>query len=181
VIGAFPADVRLIGLGLVLREWDDDDLPAMVELFDEPEVGRWTPLASPFDATAARVYLARARAARDAGQRLQLAVTTDGRAPRGEVLIGRGDVAGRAELGYAVGAAHRRQGLARRAVVLATAWAAEVLGVTEVVLRIATDNAASMAVARSAGFVLTDDPPLPRDGTTDEFLTWRHVHGPGPG
>jgi hypothetical protein len=40
----FPPAIRLSGLGLHLREWTDDDLPVMVELFDEPQVHRWTPL-----------------------------------------------------------------------------------------------------------------------------------------
>ncbi|WP_371781906.1 GNAT family N-acetyltransferase [Streptosporangium subroseum] len=56
-----PADIRLTGLGLVLREWTDDDLPVMVELFDDARVNRWTPLRSPFDKEAARTYLAQAR------------------------------------------------------------------------------------------------------------------------
>ncbi|HEV7935610.1 MAG TPA: hypothetical protein VGP70_25255 [Actinomadura sp.] len=34
----FPPAIRLSGLGLHLREWTDDDLPVMVELFDEPQV-----------------------------------------------------------------------------------------------------------------------------------------------
>ncbi|OUC94551.1 GNAT family N-acetyltransferase, partial [Streptosporangium minutum] len=105
---SFPGGLRLSGHGLVLREWGDGDLPAMVELFDDPEVAYWTPLVSPFDLNAAQVYLKRARERRTAGQRVQLAITVDGRDPMGEVLLmltGPGlDVA---EIGYVVGAAHR--------------------------------------------------------------------------
>ncbi|MFC6020694.1 GNAT family N-acetyltransferase, partial [Plantactinospora solaniradicis] len=64
----FPNRIRIDGHGLVLREWTDDDLPTMVELFDEPEVDRWTPLRTPFNLEAARSYLDRARQLRAAGQ-----------------------------------------------------------------------------------------------------------------
>jgi hypothetical protein len=59
--------IRVTGLGLYLREWTDDDLPVMVELFDDPAVAQWTPLASPFDLTAARNYLDQARTRRAEG------------------------------------------------------------------------------------------------------------------
>jgi hypothetical protein len=78
VILDWPTPVRLAGVEIVLREWTDDDLPTMVELFDEPDVDRFTPLASPFDFAAATQYLGRARRNRAAGQACQLAITTDG-------------------------------------------------------------------------------------------------------
>jgi RimJ/RimL family protein N-acetyltransferase len=53
VICGWPSPVRFAGDRLVLREWTDDDLPTMLELFDEPAVARFTPLASPFDLGAA--------------------------------------------------------------------------------------------------------------------------------
>ncbi|MFJ8672047.1 GNAT family N-acetyltransferase [Streptomyces sp. NPDC093589] len=44
----FPAEpVRLEGQGLVLREWGESDLPDLAELYDDPEISRWTPVASP--------------------------------------------------------------------------------------------------------------------------------------
>lgn len=55
-----PEEVRLRGHGVVLREWKDGDLGAMVKLFDDPEVAYWTPLVSPFGPQAARAYLERA-------------------------------------------------------------------------------------------------------------------------
>ena len=77
--------MALKGLGLRLREWTDEDLQAMVGLFDDAQVARWTPLASPFDLVAARGHLDRARGNRS--NRLQLAITEDGRTPKGEVLL----------------------------------------------------------------------------------------------
>ncbi|MGW6308574.1 GNAT family N-acetyltransferase [Streptomyces niveus] len=52
--------------GLQLREWTEADIPALSALFDEPEMARWTPLASPFDEAAARAYLTRAHERRAA-------------------------------------------------------------------------------------------------------------------
>ncbi|MGR7002931.1 hypothetical protein ACU686_41400 [Yinghuangia aomiensis] len=46
----FPAaPVRVEGLGLVLRQWTEDDLDAMVAVFDNPEADHFTPIVSPFD------------------------------------------------------------------------------------------------------------------------------------
>lgn len=68
--------------GLVLREWTDQDVPAMVALFDTPEMDRRTPLASPFDAAAAAAYVAAAHQVRRRLGALQLAITEDGVVPR---------------------------------------------------------------------------------------------------
>jgi hypothetical protein len=66
------AGIQLSGLGLHLREWTDEDLPTMVELFDDPAVDRWPPLRSPFDLTAARTYLDQSRKGRAGGRGVQL-------------------------------------------------------------------------------------------------------------
>lgn len=72
-------------------------LPVIVELFDDPAVARWTPLAYPLDRTAARNNLDQTRTRRAEGH-------------------GRN-----ARVAYAVGAAQRRQGMIWRAVRLTTA------------------------------------------------------------
>ncbi|OKK06401.1 hypothetical protein AMK26_10255 [Streptomyces sp. CB03234] len=157
---------------IVLREWTDADVPAMTALFDEPAVAYRTPLASPFDEAAARAYLTMIRRTRADGTRLHLAITENGGAPLGEVLLGLVQGA----LGYAVGAAHRGQGLASRATRLLTGHAHAVLGLPRVILQIEPDNAASTAVARAAGFRLTDEPPetVRSNGRTHTLLTWAH-------
>jgi RimJ/RimL family protein N-acetyltransferase len=159
--------------GLVLREWTDSDVPRMVELFDEPDVARWTPLESPFDSGAATRYLERARTGRSTGQSLQLAVTTDGGLPLGEVLLFTA-ADGTAELGYTVGAAHRGQGLAARAVRAAVDYGREALGLTRFVLRIEPANVPSQRVATAAGFCRTADEPVVREnkGRRAELETW---------
>ena len=160
---SLPDRITLDGNGLRLREWADADLPAMVELFDEPEVARWTPWPAPFDLAAARRHLDQARTRRVEGRSIQLAVTTDGRTPLGEVLLfptgpdGRDPAGPDAELGYAIGLAHRGQGLATCAVEVMTGYAIRELAVRHVILHIDAGNAASARVARSAGFRLVGE------------------------
>ncbi|MFE6823233.1 GNAT family N-acetyltransferase [Streptomyces sp. NPDC057690] len=170
-----PAPLRLEGVGITLREWTDDDLDALVEMYDDPEIARWTPVVSPFDARAARVYLDKARASRAEGRTAQLAITTDGGRPRGEVLLFRSASDERdAELAYGVGAEHRGQGLAGRAVRLVAGLALRELRPRRLVLCIEQGNRASEAVAHACGFALADQPPVPRRAKGREVLlrTW---------
>lgn len=170
----FPCGIRLQDQGLILREWAEDDLAALAELFDDPQVDRWTPLRAPFDLAAARDYMDTARRRRAAGRRLQLAITIDGHQPLGEILLARTSTNGEAELAYAVGAAHRHQRLASRAVQVITGYAYTNLAMTRVLVRIEADNTASAAVARATGFHLTDAEPITRDGARGSLLTWLH-------
>ncbi|MFD2686346.1 GNAT family N-acetyltransferase [Streptomyces phyllanthi] len=170
-----PSPLQLQGFGLRLREWHDDDVTALVSVYDNPEVARWTPVPSPFDTDTALAYLAAAQVKRADGRGVQLAITTDGRWPLGEVLLFRSlndprDV----ELAYGVGPAHRGRGLASKAVRLVTEYATLHLNPRRVVLRIEAENTASEAVARSAGFELTDDEPVLRRHKDREVVlrTW---------
>ncbi|MFI0354522.1 GNAT family N-acetyltransferase [Actinomadura sp. 9N407] len=147
--------LTLTGHGLVLREWTDDDLTTLVELFDDPDIASRTPLASPFDLVAARDYLDRARQARAELQRVQLAITTDGHKAKGEVQLN----LARSTLSYGVGSAYRGQGLASRALRLMIEHAHKPLGFSRLMLEIEADNHPSIAVARATGFTLTDAAP----------------------
>ncbi|MET9118369.1 GNAT family N-acetyltransferase [Streptomyces longwoodensis] len=152
----FPERVRLTGEGLVLRDWTEADVPAMPALFDHPDIAYWTPIVSPFDEEAAWARLDRDRQLRADGTAMLLAVTVDGGAPLGEVMLRRAPEG--TELGYAIGPAHRGQALAVRAVRVMAAYAFEKLGADRVVLELEAENAASVAVATRAGFRLLDVP-----------------------
>ncbi len=145
--------VVIEGDGLVLREWRDEDLAAMCKIFDNEEVGRFTPLPAPFGYAEAEAHLAKARERRAAGTHLRLAVTTDGELPLGEVMVNL--EAG--TLGYAIGPGHRGQGLAVRATRLLTAYAHEELRLRELRLQIDEDNTGSCAVARACGYRIVED------------------------
>jgi RimJ/RimL family protein N-acetyltransferase len=171
----FPGVVRIEGDGLILREWSMDDLSAMMELFDEESIDRWTPLASPFDRSAAEQYVIRAERVRIAEHGVQLAITTDGRMPLGEILLfdsGRPD---EGELAYAVGVAHRGAHLGGRAARLLMAHARSHLGITSFSARISEANPASERVAIDAGLTRTDEPLEIRErkGYRIELAGWR--------
>lgn len=152
----FPDGIELTGEGLVLRDWTESDLAAMPGLLDHPDVAHWTPIVSPFDEEAARARLDRARQLRAEGSTILLAITVDGGAPLGEVMLRRAPEG--TELGYVVGPAHRGHGLAARAVRVMSGYAFEELGADQVILELEPDNAASVGVATRAGFSLLDVP-----------------------
>jgi RimJ/RimL family protein N-acetyltransferase len=159
---------RLTGHGLVLREWRDADLPVMPDLFDDELVARYTSLPAPF---VAADYLATIRAARAERGRLYLAITQDGDAPLGLALL----APDRSEIGYAVGPAHRRQGLALRSTLLLTEHGHR-LGLSPLCLRIVAGNAASVAVALAAGYRRAGSEPT-TDGTATLDVYTHHRTG----
>ncbi|AXE24778.1 GNAT family N-acetyltransferase [Streptomyces globosus] len=169
---SFPERMELRGEGLVLRDWTEDDLAAMPELFDHPDIAYWTPIVSPFDAAAARARLERDRKLRAEGTAILLAITVDGGGPLGEVMLRRAPEG--TEIGYAVGPAHRGQRLAARAVRVMAAYAFEELGVERVILELEAENAASVAVAAQAGFRLLDVPLIEGEekGRPFSLQTW---------
>jgi RimJ/RimL family protein N-acetyltransferase len=157
----FPgaAPVRLQGAGLVLREWRPDDVPRMAELFDDPMVRRWTPLAVPFDRAAAQAYLDRARVRREEGSAVQLAITEGDEAPpMGEVLLFVRE--GQAEVGWALGAAYRGRRVASRAVRVLLAWAGPTWRIPSFRALIEPGNTASERVAVACGFVAVRGTPV---------------------
>ena len=163
--GRLPFPLTLTGEGITLREWRSEDLDDLVELLDEPDIARWTPMPSPFDVEAGLAYLKRARQGRTTGRRIQLAITKDGGTPLGEVLLfGVDGGLKEAELGYLVGARHRRQGLAARALTLLSAYARGDLELRRLLLRIDPGNTASTAVARHCGYRLTGEAPILQEG-----------------
>ena len=156
-----PYPLTLTGDGIVLREWRSEDLDDLIAMLDEPDIARWTPMPSPFDVAAGIDYLKRAYHGRASGQRIQLAITVDGGCPLGEVLLFGVDAGLReAELGYLVGAAHRRRGLASGALSLLSSYARNTLKLTRLLLRIDPGNTASTGVARRCGYRLTAEPPI---------------------
>ncbi|GGZ39347.1 hypothetical protein GCM10010387_36860 [Streptomyces inusitatus] len=168
----FPDRIELRGEGLVLRDWTEGDLAAMPELFDHPDVAYWTPIVSPFDEAAARARLDRSRRLRAEGTAILLAITVDGGAPLGEVMLRRAPEG--TELGYAVGPAHRGQGVAGRAVRVMAAYAFGELALDQVILELEAENAASVAVATKAGFGLLDVPLIKGEekGRPYALQTW---------
>jgi RimJ/RimL family protein N-acetyltransferase len=178
--GRLPFPLTLTGGGIVLREWRSDDLDDLVVMLDDPDIARWTPMPSPFDVEAGIAYLKRAYQSRTTGQRIQLVITADGSVPLGEVLLFGVDLGLKeAELGYLVGAAHLRRGLAAGALSLLSAYAQSTLKLSRLLLRIDPGNLASTAVARRCGFRLTGEPPILQEGPygPTSLDTWELIEG----
>ncbi|WP_433124879.1 GNAT family N-acetyltransferase [Micromonospora sp. CA-240977] len=146
-----PTDspLLLIGEGVVVREWSDSDTPYLKGLFDAADTAANTDIPAPFDAEAFLVRIRRRRAQRI----IDLAVTRDGGEPLGLVAL---HVAS-GVLGYAIGPAHRGQGLASRSLRRMTEFCHEELGLSRLRLAIVQGNLPSQGVARSAGYVRGDD------------------------
>lgn len=175
-----PYPLTLSGDGITLREWRSEDLDDLVTMLDEPDIARWTPMPSPFDVEAGIAYLKRAYQGRISGRRIQLAITADGGRPLGEVLLFGVDLGLKeAELGYLVGAGHRRRGLASGALSLLSAYARSSLNLSRLLLRIDPGNTASTAVARRCGYRLTGEPPILQEGPygPTSLDTWELVDG----
>lgn len=172
----FPTDVRLAGDGFVLREWTEDDVPAMIASFDEPLVARFTTIPSPFTTETAASFLAKIPVNRAADKAVELAIETDTCRVAGSILLFRvPDEPLSIELGYTVDKTQRGQGLAARALAVMTDFAYG-LGFTSVQLNIEVENVASQVVARKAGYHLRDAPPITRalKGQPRPFGTWVH-------
>ena len=176
--GRLPFPLTLTGEGVTLREWRSEDLDDLIVLLDEPDIARWTPMPSPFDVEAGIAYLKRAHQGRISGRRIQLAITADGGKPLGEVLLFGVDAGLKeAELGYLVGAPHRRRGLASAALTLLSNYGRYDLELRRLLLRIDPGNTASTAVARRCGYRLTGEPPILQEGPygPSSLDTWELV------
>ena len=145
-----PLDDGEVGL----RPWRQDDLEAIVEACQDPDIPRWTAVPSPYGEHDAREYLARAEIDRRSGRELGLAVVSSA----GEELLGSCGLARfdwhdrKVEVGYWVAASARRRGVGARATGLLSRWAITELGMERVELLANPLNEASQRLAERAGF-----------------------------
>ncbi len=151
---------------LLLRPWRVADAPVLAAAWADPEVARWTGVPTRHDEAAARRWIEGDEARRQRGLSLDLVIDLGG-VVVGEVgLTGFDANAAEAEVGWWLGAPHRGQGYASRAVRLLTDWAVDELAVDRLVARCHRANPASGAVARRAGFVGPEPAP-------DQLEVWR--------
>jgi RimJ/RimL family protein N-acetyltransferase len=141
--------VVMVGEGLILRHWDDDDAQALVRIFDDPEVALRTPLPSPFSPVDATNYIAASRLGR-----LDLAITTDGQRPIGQIML---NLASHM-VSYVVGADFRGERIATRALTLVSSYALDTLEIPIVGLEVEPGNVPSVVVAARCGFSQSDRP-----------------------
>ncbi|MFP5310570.1 MAG: GNAT family N-acetyltransferase [Actinomycetes bacterium] len=157
-----PADDELVlrvprprpGDGTVtLRPWEDDDVPTVLDASHDPRVVSMTTIPAGVDAAGARAWVARQHERLHDGRGIALAVADAADTALG--FVGLGDLdpwARRADVGVWVAPAHRRRGVARRAVALLADWALGEAGLVRLVAHVAPDNPASRRVFEEAGF-----------------------------
>jgi RimJ/RimL family protein N-acetyltransferase len=147
---ALAPEVR--GDGLVLGPWREQDAPQVLEIAEDPATRAWSgSMRSMRTLDDARTWM-RSRTSNE--DRVDWAVRDAGTGELvGRVGLHRFDRQGRTgEIGYGVHPAHRRRGVAFRAVMAATAYGFESLDLQRISLIHATGNPASCAVAEACGF-----------------------------
>jgi len=185
---AFP-DVSISTERLVLRAYEEEDVPALVEMMNDDLVTAWTGVPHPYTETNARDFVARvAPADRVQGRGLVLAVN-EFLTQRlvGTVTLQHTDWRIRCtEVGYLTASWARGEGYACESVLAVCRWLFAEQGFARVELRTAADNSASQQVAqkigcvsegvlRGAGLVRTraeDDPAGGWTETRTDLLVW---------
>jgi RimJ/RimL family protein N-acetyltransferase len=145
---------------VVLRAVREDDVPALVEGCRDPLTRRFTAsIPDPYGPEEARAFVAMQPGLTASGRERHFAIAAAG----DDVLLGMTGVhhvdrAARTALcGYWVGPRHRGRGVARRALRLLVAWAADELQITRFALHADAENVASHRVAEAAGFARRPD------------------------
>ena len=140
---------------VTLRAFTQDDIAAITEACQDPEIARWTAqIPSPYTLDDARVWVAGHDQARESGIAAPFAVVD----PDAGTLLGACGLDGvdshqqTAEVGYWTAAPARRRGVATRAVVLLSHWAINEMGMERIVLYTFVGNVPSEGVAARAGF-----------------------------
>jgi RimJ/RimL family protein N-acetyltransferase len=162
----------VLGDGVIrLRAPRPDDAHAIAEGCSDAAVARWTKVPSPYTLEDARTWIAIAARVRAAGTELPLVIVREGedRVVGCVALRPRVGPEPHGEVGYWVSAAVRRGGLGTRAVRLVTAHALDRLGLRWIEITVSPRNAASLALARSAGFTAQGRELREFKGAMEEF------------
>ncbi|WP_333768543.1 GNAT family N-acetyltransferase [Streptomyces sp. IBSBF 2435] len=151
----FP-DISLSTERLVLRPYDEADIPELVEMMNDDLVTAWTGAPRPYTEQAAREFItATAPADRAAGRGLVLAVT-EFLTQRlvGTVHLQRTDwrIHG-TEVRYLTASWARGEGYASESVLAVVRWLFGTQGFERVELRTAADNTAAQQVAQKIGCI----------------------------
>lgn len=139
---------------ITLRTFTLSDSDDIVALCQDPEIPRWTTVPTPYGVNDARTWLNAQVAQWAGGLEASFAISeTSTGALMGSVGLFR-DLADptTSEIGYWVGAAFRRRGVATRAVTLLCDWGARVAQLQRMRIVTLIGNHASEAVAKNAGF-----------------------------
>lgn len=172
--GTHGPGITLAAGPLLLRPWRAEDVPALLEAYDDPVMRQWVRLPVSTPEEAARWLESQDEGWRS-GTRFSFAVIDTGRGGElvGNLALKRPDPdAERAEVGYWTAARARGRGVAPRALEALTAWAFTSFadeGLVRLELLHQVDNVASCRVAEKAGYAFAEllsalPPEFPLEG-----------------
>lgn len=134
---------------LVLRPWTEDDVEAMVEGCNDPDVAHWIPtIPHPYTREDALAFI-RGEVRPDLDH--SFAITSGGTVV-GSIGMGINSMGYRGRVGYWVAGPARGKGVCTRALRLLSRWALEELELERLELITDPDNVASQRVAEKVGF-----------------------------
>jgi RimJ/RimL family protein N-acetyltransferase len=179
-----PPDPPLSDGIILLRPWQDEDVPAIVSACQDDEIARWLDqVPQPYTDVDARAYLSMTRRGWSESTHAAFAVTAR---ETGEVIGSLGvhwlDAEQHvAEVGYWVRREARGRGIAARSVRLASRWAFDRCGMERLQLRADEQNVASQRVAERTGFrregVLRSVRYNARQGRRVDFVMYSLLRG----
>jgi RimJ/RimL family protein N-acetyltransferase len=137
---------------LLLRPWNEGDIPALARACDDSDTARFIPqIPSPYTEDDARTWIGLCRDLWQTGDRLPFAIVHAENAELlGSIDVRLGEVG---SIGYWVAPWARGRGIATAALVLLSRWAIRERGVERLELTTHPENIASQRVAEKAGFV----------------------------
>jgi RimJ/RimL family protein N-acetyltransferase len=147
-----PPDPPLSDGVVRLRPFEDDDVDALYDACQDPEIGRYIPIPSPYDRDDAIAYIARTRREWASGTKAAFAIVDAVEPGRFLGAVNVAIVGAAGNSGYWVANHARGRGVATRALRLLSEWALGPLGLAVVILEIRPENEASKRVARAAGY-----------------------------
>jgi RimJ/RimL family protein N-acetyltransferase len=140
--------MKLDDRDLVLREWQGDDVPALVAAINDPDIAYWIPLVPhPYSEEDARAFLNGEVAPGD----YRFAITLGG-AVVGGIGMGVNSHEYRGTIGYWIAAPARGQGICTRALRILSRYGLDELALQRLELITDPDNVASQRVAEKVGF-----------------------------
>jgi RimJ/RimL family protein N-acetyltransferase len=174
-------DPPLTDGAITLRAKTGADADALTAACQDPEIPRWTRVPVPYRRADALAYIAGSELELDAGLSIDwLAVDDEGRLLASIAVMQIDRERGTGEIGYWVAREARGRGVASRAVRLVRDWAIGELGLTTLESVVHEHNAASLAVARAAGFTEAGERAVPpREGLPQGRYVVYHWPEPG--
>jgi RimJ/RimL family protein N-acetyltransferase len=153
---------------VLLRPWALADVPAVTAACQDPEIPRWTVVPYAYEERHAIEFIGRREEDLAAGRELALAIVDRDDRVLGAIGVSNFDWPDlKGEIGYWVAREARGRGVGTRAVRLLSRWAIEELGLERIELFANPANAASLGLARAAGFT--------REGTLRRYRRRRGV------